>query len=427
LGKVGVGFVSWLIQSRGNRIKHINIEGCVSAGAAASALALSIDVAAALEKSCKLPSLVNGLKEGRDVFVVAGVAYDVNGLVVENATESQEAFKLHLDTIHIGEGAPGNCAHEENPEGLRNLFQSLSRIRCVVTLSVTSSHISNCLESHACSLFMCCSLRSLTVDGCFISPGGASALASGIVNGLCLLQHLSVQNCQLGDIGIGHLVCVWTAGVGPATLKISSNDIHDRGAMHLSRIISSGCLRALFADNNSIGHQGFALISDAICSATSRVQLLHVNNNNAGTSGAAAIFRNLSRKRPVVVQTPVIVEETFFVSSRGTKIERESADLQIEHQQSMSDEAAAVEIARLKTLEAFAASVASTATSHGSSRHAAGDVCGVDADHSVPWSWLESLEMRSNNIGQGCEEDLIQMIRENATLQVRTSPSCFQL
>ncbi len=99
---------------------------------------------------------------------------------------------------------------------------------------------------------------------------------------------------------------MWIAGRGAATLRIERNDVHDRGAAHVARIIESGCLRALFADDNGIGARGFGLIASAVSCAASRLQLLHANNNNATAVGAAALFRSLALPAPVHTPSPNI-------------------------------------------------------------------------------------------------------------------------
>jgi hypothetical protein len=418
LGQAGVGYVAWLVQTQGNCIKCLDIEGCAAAGVCASALAASLNVAVELEKSCKIPVLVNGLKQGENLFFVDGVAYDVNGCVIEHVTEAQPEFKLLLDTVRIG-GHGDGVAAEDNLHGIGELFCSAGRCSSIVTLSITSSHISRCLELHALQLFKCKTLRSLTLDGCFISPGGARAVAQGLVSGACLLQYLSVQGCQLGDIGTGHLESVWTQSAGPATFKISSNGIHDRGAMHLSRIISSGSLRALFVDDNSIGPIGFEFMSRALVSAASRVQSFHISNNNAGSEGACALFRSLSLKEPLQIVDPVIDPEEFFVSTRGTRVPREMADLQKEHRDSSDEDYMNAKRILDKSRRLFAESAAATATSHGQLMQDANEyISGNVANDCMRWNWLECLEMRNNNAGAGCEEDLVAMIQQNSTLQV---------
>jgi hypothetical protein len=422
LGKVGVGYVSWLLQTHGNRMKHIDIVNCAAMGGCASVLATALDVAADLEVSCKLPTLLNGLKEGSDVFFVDGIAYDVHGNVIENAMQSQAEFKLHLDTLRIGCSSSAGFG-DDDADGVGHLLKSLGRVKSIVSLFITSSHVSRGLESHAADLFSCPSLRSLTLDYCVISPGGARAIAQGLRKGTCLLQYLSVQGCQLGDIGVGHLECIWTQSAGPATLKVSSNGVHDRGAMHLSKIVSSGCLRALYADDNSIGPHGFVLISEAMCCQSSRVQTLHVNNNNAGVAGAMALFRNLALQQPLPVIDPVVEVEQEFVTSRGTRVKRELADLQREFQDDLDGYSASAKRDTLKARQAFADSAAVTATSYGRFINDAQEYLNgrsvSNADGAVRWSWLENVEIRNNNIASGCEDCLCSMMRENSTLQAR--------
>ena len=238
-----------------------------------------------------------------------------------------------------------------------------------------------------------------------------------------MLQYLSVQGCQLGDIGVGYLECIWTQSAGPATLKVSSNGVHDRGAMHLSKIVSSGCLRALYADDNSIGPHGFVLISDAMCCQSSRVQSLHVNNNNAGVAGAMALFRNLALQQPLPVIDPVVEVEQEFVTSRGTRVKRELADLQREFQDDLDGYSASAKRDTLKARQAFADSAAVTATSYGRFINDAQEYLNgrsdSNADGAVRWSWLENVEIRNNNIASGCEDCLCSMMRENSTLQAR--------
>lgn len=421
LGKGGVGYVSWLLQTHGNRMKHIDIVNCAAIGGCASVLATALDVAADLEASCKVPTLSNGLKEGSDVFFVDGIAYDVHGNVIENAMQSQAEFKLHLDTLRISNSA---VFGDDDPEGVGRLLKSLGRIKSIASLFITSSHVSRALQSHAADLFLCPSLRSLTLDYCIISPVAARAVAQGLLKGACLLQYLSVQGCQLGDIGVGHLECVWTQSAGPATLKVSSNGVHDRGAMHLSKIVSSGCVRALYADDNSIGPHGFILISDAMCCQSSRVQTLHINNNNAGAAGAMALFRNLALPQPLPVIDPVVDVEQEFVTSRGTRVKRELADLQREFQDDLDGYSASARRDTLKARQAFADSAAVTATSYGRFTNDAQEYLNgrsdSNADGALRWSWLETVEIRNNNIASGCQECLCSMIRENSTLQVRS-------
>jgi hypothetical protein len=405
-------------------MKNIDVQNCAAAGCSALALANALDVAADLERSCKLPVLVNGLKEGVDVFFVDGMAYDMHGCVIQNAVEQQPEFKLHLNTLRIG--CSNSIGHgEDDARGVGSLFRAIGRTTSIVSFFITSSHISRALEAHAADLFCCPSLRSLTLDHCVISPSGASAIAHALLKGACLLQFFSVQGCQLGDIGVGHLECVWTQGAGPATFRVASNGVHDRGAMHLSKMVSSGCLRALFADDNSIGHQGFALISDAVCSSSSRVQTLHVNNNNVGAIGASSLFRNLARRHPVCVPQPVPELEQEFVTSRGTRVPRELSDLQRELQQHLDEASACASRGLMSARQAFAACAAATATSYGTFRNDASefssDVRDANADGSTRWSWLESIEMRNNNIASGCEDHLVSMIQSNSTLQVRAA------
>ena len=271
-------------------------------------------------------------------------------------------------------------------------------------------------------------MRSLSLDGCAISPGGARALAQGMKNGACVLQYFSVQGCQLGDIGVGYLECVWTEGAGPATLKISSNGIHDRGALHLSRIIASGTLRTCFADDNSISASGFAVIAAALCSAASRVQSLHVNSNNIGSEGASALFRYLGRQTPVVIQDAEIAPEDVFVTSRGSRVARELHDIQKEHLDDMQNSAADARCEVDRARKAFARCAAATATSHGKYRvdeeaySGSGGYC--DADGRLQWCWVERGEMRSNSIGSGCEAVLVDMLKSNSSLQVLSVLLC---
>ena len=421
LGKAGVGYVAWLLQSQGNGLKHIDVRECATAECCAGAMATALHVAANLEVSCKVPVLSNGLKEGRDLFFVDGVAYDVHGCIIEEAMVMQPQFQLHLHTLHIG-GSSGS-SHEEHPQGFDSLFKSIGRLNCISNLSVSKSPISRSLESHAAELFMCRSLRSISLDGCFISPGGASAMAQGMKRGRCVLQHLSVQGCQLGDIGTGHLVCVWTEGAGPATLNVSSNGIHDRGALHLSRIISSGCLRACFVDDNSIGAEGFAFMCDAVCCSTSRVQLLHVNTNNVGAAGASHLFRNLGRRQPLEIASREVEQEEAFVTSRGTRVARELADLQKEHEEDTNRMACSAQDELAAARGVFAARAAATATCHGKYRPDAEEYMHatrrmMDGEGGGEWCWLERVEMRSNGVGPECEHDLVQMLGTNSTLQV---------
>jgi hypothetical protein len=425
LGKVGVGYVAWLLQTQGNRMKHIDVRECCAPNCAAAAVATALSVASDLEKSCGIPVLMNGLKNGKNVFFVDGVAYDVDGNVIENATVLQPEFKLHLNTLHIG---GGDCSGADDADslGFGNMFVSIGRLSCLVNLSVISSPISRSLESHAAYVFMCCSLRSLTLDDCIISPGGARAIAQGMKKGACILQYLSVQGCHLGDIGVGHLECAWTESAGPATLKISSNDIHDRGALHLSRMIASSRLCACYADDNSIGPQGFALMAESLCSRTSRVQLLHVNNNNVGVEGASALFRYLGRSSPLEILHRDIEVENEFVTSRGTRVPRELQDLQKEHLDGLEGYAADSKRNLDRAGRSFAELAAATATSHGKYRDDADEyINGIsykDIDGCNQWSWLETVEMRSNSIGPGCENDLIRMIEANSSLQVPPEP-----
>jgi hypothetical protein len=425
LGKGGVGYVAWLLQTEGNRMKHIDLQNCAPVGCCAAVLATALDVAVGLEKSCKVPILVNGMKEGADVFFVDGLAYDMHGHLIPNATEMPAEFTLHLNTLRIGYSGSIGFGDDE-PHGVSNLLKTIGRVKSIVSLFITSSPISRALEAHAVDLFSCPSLRSLTLDNCIISPSAARSIAQGLMKSACMLQVLSVQGCQLGDIGVGHLECVWTQSTGPATFKVSSNGVHDRGAMHLSKMISSGCLRALFADHNSIGHLGFALISDAICASASRVQTFHINNNNVGAIGASALFRNLSRQEPVSICEPVVELEQDFVTSRGTRVQRELSELQREYQNDLDALTACASRDLAKARQAFSDSAAATATSYGRFRSDGSEYLTVvgdeDQDGLSRWSWLECVEMRNNNIGSGCEEHLVNMIRVNSTLQVRDTP-----
>ena len=424
LGKGGVGYVSWLLQTQGGCIRSIDLQDCAPASCSASSIAAAILVAVELERTCKIPVIGNGHKEGVDVFFVDGVAYDVDGSVMADVMEMREEFKLCLDTLRIGASSISSSSSSSimEPHGIGSLFKSLARINCLVTLAITSTPIGRPLESNSLDLFMCASLRSLTLDGCCISPAGASGMAQGMLKGACLLQYLSMQSCQLGDIGVGHLECVWEAGVGPATLNISANDIHDRGAMHVSKMIASGCLQALYADDNGIGPTGFTHISEAVCAASSRVQLLHLNNNNATASGASALFRNLALPSPLQLQVQSVQLEDVFVTSRGTRVARELADLQQDHQSSLDDDAAAARIGLEKARERSSKAAAGTATGHGvyKSDVQAHLIGGYDGDGGASgrWSCLECLEMRGNNVGAGCEKDLLEMFKANMTLQV---------
>jgi len=154
----------------------------------------------------------------------------------------------------------------------------------------------------------------------------------------------------------------------------------------------------------------------------SRVQLLHLNNNNATASGASALFRNMALPSPLQLQVQSVQLEDVFITSRGTRVARELADLQQDHQSSLDDDAAAARIGLEKARERSSKVAAGTATGHGvyKSDVQAHLIGGYDGDGGASgrWSCLECLEMRGNNVGAGCEKDLLEMLKGNMSLQV---------
>ena len=168
-------------------------------------------------------------------------------------------------------------------------------------------------------------LQMLILDQNPIEDKGLSVLKDSLTKNYSpSIKKLSFENCELGHAGVIHLFKAMTSMVNMTSVNLSGNNFIDATfyplrswyGSHLSVIKLNHCwlgekalkslaeivrespsLLTLQLRNNHLGKENFKVISDALASPKSHLEILDLTDNNLTDDGITMIARSLKTNR----------------------------------------------------------------------------------------------------------------------------------